>query len=397
MLYITYFKGDKTMKNKRKITAFMLAFAAIALSACGNGGNVTVTETTPETVTASEETTVTEAEETTSESAETSVSEESSESETEETTENIAYELFHQVTPNNVTSPEVIKGAPEVCNIDAIMASRRDDMFRFAEPYPADSYYDEEKQHVAYIYKNAAEYAESYFGYSFDDASPVLSYVKDDFDLDSKDEYYLCMVEYLNTELEQNYEDTSGNQTIYYDAASLFSVYYIEDNGDYQLALGKLLQLAVPENPYEPYTVDEDDMLFEVRCGYEEYMKPQIIDYGDSRQLFWDQAISYPIDYGADLFWGSKHLRIAYSEPNEKLRGFCDYECIEYGVSAEQEAEFYLSGGVPESADINYLDENNYIVWNGSEYVHSCIAYDKESGTSEFTVKDEVMPWDIRE
>lgn len=374
------------MKNIRKITAFMLAFAAIALSACGNGGNEAVTEDSSETVTASEETTVTEPEETTAESTETTVSEESTESETEETTVNIAYEYFHQITPNNVTSPEVIKGAPEVCDIDAIMASRRDDMFRFAEPYPADSYYDEEKQHVAYIYTNAAEYAESYFGYSFDDASPVISYVKDDFDFDGKDEYYLCMVEYLNKELEG-----------YYDAASLFSVYYIEDNGDYQLSLGKLLQLAVPENPTEPYTVDGDKMFFEVLCGYEEYMKPQIIDYGDSRQLFWDQAISYPMDYGADLFWGSKHLRIAYSEPNEKLRGFCDYECIEYGVTAEQEAEFYLSGGVPESADLKYLDENNYIVWNGSEYLHSCIAYDKESGTSEFTVKDEVMPWDIRE
>lgn len=70
MLYIMIFKGgDKNMKNKRKIAAFMLAFAAIALSACGNGGNGTVTETTPETVTASEETTVTEAEETTAESA----------------------------------------------------------------------------------------------------------------------------------------------------------------------------------------------------------------------------------------------------------------------------------------------------------------------------------------
>lgn len=381
------------MKNIRKITAFMLAFAAIALSACGSGENEAVTETTPETVTASEETAVSEAEETTAESTETTVSEESSESETEETTENIAYELFHQVTPNNVTSPEVIKGAPEVCDIDAIMASRRDDMFKFADPYPADGYYDEEKQHIEYIYKNAVEYAESYFGYSFDNASPVISYVKDDFDFDGKDEYYLCMVEYLNTELEQNYED----QTTYYDAASLFSVYYIEDNGDYQLSLGKLLQLAVPENPYEPYTVDKEDMLFEVRCGYLEFMKPQIIDYGDSRQLFWDQAICYPYDYGAEIFWGSKRLCIEYSEPNEKLRGFCDYKCIEYGVTAEQEAEFYLSGGVPESADINYLDENNYIVWNGSEYVHSCIAYDKESGTSEFTVKDEVMPWDIHE
>lgn len=381
------------MKNIRKITAFMLAFAAIALSACGSEA---VTEDSSETITASEETTVTEPEETTAESTETTVSEESSESETEETTIDIAYEYFHQITPNNVTSPEVIKGAPEVCDIDAIMASRRDDMSKFAEPYP-ESYYDEEKQSIEYIYKNTVEYAESYFGYSFDDASPVISYVKDDFDLDGKDEYYLCMVEYLNTELEQNYEDTSGNQTIYYDAASLFSVYYIEDNGDYQLSLGKLLQLAVPENPYEPYTVNKEDMLFEVRCGYMEFMKPQIIDYGDSRQLFWDQAISYPMDYGAEIFWGSKRLRIEYSEPNEKLRGFCDYRCLEYGVTAEQEAEFYLSGGVPESADINYLDENNYIVWNGSEYLHSCIAYDKESGTSEFTVKDEVMPWDIHE
>ena len=374
----------------------MLAFAAIALSACGNGGKEAVTETSPETVTASEETTVTEPEETTAESTETTVNE-SSESETEETTIDVAYEFFHQITPNNVTSPEVIKGAPEVCNIDAIMASRRDDMMKYAEPIVVDSVYDEETETTEFTYGNAIEYAESHFGYSFDGASPVISYVKDDFDLDGKDEYYLCMVEYLNTEREQNYEDTSGNQTIYYDATSLFSVYYIEGNGDYQLSLGKLLQLAIPENPTEPYTVDEDDMLFEVLCGYESYMKPQIIDYGDSRQLFWDQAISYPIDYGADLFWGSKHLRIAYSEPNEKLRGFCDYECIEYGVTAEQEAEFYLSGGVPESADINYLNENNYIVWNGSEYVHSCIAYDKESGTSEFTVKDEVLPWDIRE
>ena len=138
---IYYFFRRLIMKNIRKITAFMLAFAAIALSACGNGGNEAVTETTSETVTASEETAVTEPEETTAESTETTVSEESSESETEETTENIAYELFHQVTPNNVTSPEVIKGAPEVCDIDAIMASRRDDMFRFADPYP-ESYYD---------------------------------------------------------------------------------------------------------------------------------------------------------------------------------------------------------------------------------------------------------------
>ena len=384
------------MKNIRKITAFMLAFAAIALSACGNGGKEAVTETTTETVTASEETAVSEAEETTAESTETTVNE-SPESETEETTIDVAYELFHQITPNNVTSPEVIKGAPDVCDVDAIMASRRDDMMKYAEPIVFDSVYDEVTETTEFTYGNAIEYTESYFGYSFNNASPVISYVKDDFDLDGKDEYYLCMVEYLNKKLEDYYDDGLGNQTNFYDAASLFSVYYIEDNGEYQLALGELLKLSAPEASLGPYTVDEDDMLFEVRCGYESYMKPQIIDYGDSRQLFWDQAISYPIDYGADLFWGSKHLRIAYSEPNEKLRGFCDYECIEYGVTAEQEAEFYLSGGVPESADIDYLDENNYIVWNGSEYVHSCIAYDKESGTSEFTVKDEVMPWDIRE
>lgn len=384
------------MKNIRKITAFMLAFAAIALSACGNDGKEAVTETSPETVTASEETTVTEPEETTAESTETTVNE-SPESETEETTIDVAYEFFHQITPNNVTSPEVIKGAPDVCDVDAIMASRRDDMMKYAEPIVLDSVYDEETETTEFTYGNAIEYAESYFGYSFNNASPVISYVKDDFDLDGKDEYYLCMVEYLNKKLEDYYDDGLENQTNFYDAASLFSVYYIEDNGEYQLALGKLLELATPEASLGQYTVDEDDMLFEVRCGYESYMKPQIIDYGDSRQLFWDQAISYPIDYGADLFWGSKHLRIAYSEPNENLRGFCDYECIEYGVTAEQEAEFYLSGGVPESADIDYLDENNYIVWNGSEYVHSCIAYDKESGTSEFTVKDEVLPWDIRE
>ena len=98
------------MKNIRKITAFMLAFAAIALSACGNDGKEAVTETSPETVTASEETTVTEPEETTAESTETTVNE-SPESETEETTIDVAYEFFHQITPNNVTSPEVIKGA----------------------------------------------------------------------------------------------------------------------------------------------------------------------------------------------------------------------------------------------------------------------------------------------
>lgn len=383
------------MKNIRKITAFMLAFAAIALSACGNEA---VTETSSETVTASEESTVTETEETTAESTETSVSEESSESETEETTADAAYELFHQITPNNVTSPEVIKGAPEVCDIDAIMASRRDDMMKYAEPVVVDSVYDPETQTTEFTYGSAVEYTESQFGYSFDDASPVLSYVKDDFDLDGKDEYYLCMVEYLNTDtMFKPYDDGTGNLIYSYFAASLFSVYYIEDNGEYQLSLGKLLPLALPENPTEPYTVSEDDMLFEIDCGYESYLQPQIIDYGDSRQLFWDQAISYPMDYGADLFWGSRHLRIDYSEPNEKLRGFCDYYCIECGVTAEQEAEFYLNGGVPESADINYPAENNYIVWNGSEYLHSCIAYDKESGTSEFTVKDEVMPWDIRE
>lgn len=66
------------MKNIRKITAFMLAFAAIALSACENGGNEAVTEASSETVTASEETAVTEAEETTAESTETTVSKESS-------------------------------------------------------------------------------------------------------------------------------------------------------------------------------------------------------------------------------------------------------------------------------------------------------------------------------
>ena len=182
------------MKNIRKITAFMLAFAAIALSACGNDGKEAVTETSPETVTASEETTVTEPEETTAESTETTVNE-SPESETEETTIDVAYEFFHQITPNNVTSPEVIKGAPDVCDVDAIMASRRDDMMKYAEPIVLDSVYDEETETTEFTYGNAIEYAESYFGYSFNNASPVISYVKDDFDLDGKDEYYLCMVE----------------------------------------------------------------------------------------------------------------------------------------------------------------------------------------------------------
>lgn len=377
------------MKDLEKITAFMLAFAAIALSACGNGG--VEAESTPETV-RTVETTVT-AESETETQAETTVSEEVSENETEETADDTDY--FHQVIPDNVITPEVFKGAPEVCDIDAVMASRREDMIKYGEPYPVETVYNEETESFDHTYGTAAEYAESHYGYSFDNASPVLSYVKDDFDLDGKDEYYLCMVEYLNTEREP-YTDVEKNTTKQYDAASLFSVYYIEDDGGYQLSLGKLLDLSTPENPTEPYTVSEDKMLFEVLCGYECYARPQIIDYGDSRQLFWDQSISYPMDYGADLFWGSKHLRINYSEPNENLRGFCDYACIENGVTAEQEAKFYLNGGIPENADLNYLDENNYIVWNGSEYVHSCIAYDRESGASEFTVKDEVIPWDIR-
>lgn len=393
------------MKSIKKITAFMLAFAMIMLSACGKDPAEEVTDTsseTTETVTISEETAVSETAETTESKTEetTAVSEETAESETEETTIDYAYEYFHQITPDNVSTPEVFKGAPEVCDIDAVMASRRDDMVKYADPYPTDRTFNEETNSFDYTYVNAVEYAETHYGYSFDNASPVLSYVKDDFDFDGKDEYYLCMVEYLNTKRD-TYEDSSvdemGNHIAQYDVSSLFSVYYIEDSGEYRLSLGKLLDLEVPENPTEPYTVSEDNMLFEVLCGYIHLMPPQIIDYGDSKQLFWDRAISYPMDYGADLFWGSKHLSIEYSEPNEKLRGFCDYYCLECGVTAEQETDFYLSGGVPENSDINYPDENNYIVWNGSEYVHSCIAYDRESGTSEFTVKDEIMPWDVRE
>lgn len=297
-----------------------------------------------------------------------------------------------------IYSPEVFPGVPDVCDIAEINTKRRDDMYKYGEPF---CYYDYSGDEAKLISLNPAEYAEEEFEFSFENASPTLSYVKADFDKDGNDEYYLCMAEFLKHIFYEN-----PTTTYYYDdklmtfnnyvVNAMISVYYIDDSGESTFAFGKLWDYASPEAP-DDTDIDEifsRDCEFTVSCGYDYYLKPQIIDYGDSLQLFWDQGISYPMDYGAELFLQDKHIRIEYSEPAPKLGGFVDYEVLEYGISAEEQAEFLLSGCILADADKAYLDKNHFIRWNGSEYVYSCILFNKDNGTAEWEVMDEPIPWE---
>lgn len=292
-----------------------------------------------------------------------------------------------EITAFNIYTPEVYAGVPDICDIDSIKASWREDMCKYATPYNF-NYYTQEPEYI-----DSVKYAEEYFGFSFDDASPVYSYVKDDFDLDGKDEYYLCILEYLNvctSEPESSYTS--------YDSAAVISVYYINDNGNAVFAFGKTLRRALAESLDVPFSMPEEEMLFTVNCGYEYYLQPQIIDYGGSKHLFWDQNQYYPNDYGAELFWTDRHIRTEYSEPSERLRGFYDCQCLEFNVTPDQEADLYNGIIYDElGPSAYYLKTNHFIIWNGSEYVHTCIEYDPETHSISYTAKDEPVLWELHQ
>lgn len=295
-----------------------------------------------------------------------------------------------EITAFNIYTPEVFAGVPDICDIDSILASRRDDMCKYASPCCTGEVFDEETDELVKQYADSVEYAEEYFGFSFDKSSPVFSYVKDDFDLDGKDEYYLCMLEYLNILYDVSFSS--------YDSAALISVYYINDNGNASFAFGKVLKRVLAESSYEPFSLPEEEMLFTVNCGYEYYNQPQIIDYGGSKHLFWDQNQYYPNDYGAELFWTDRHIRIEYSEPSERLRGFYDCQCLELNVTPDQEADLYNGIIYDElGPSAYYLKTNHFLIWNGSEYVHTCIEYDPETHSISYTAKDEPVLWELHQ
>ncbi|MDY3792575.1 MAG: hypothetical protein SOZ56_08900 [Oscillospiraceae bacterium] len=113
-----------------------------------------------------------------------------------------------------------VKEEAKVCDYDNIKARCSADM---AKKYTSlrDNYevilVDIEK------YPDAADFAELYFGYSFEASDPVASYIEDDFDFDGNTEYYLCMAQYAMRPLEDNYGICYNIAVV----TSMTTVYYI--------------------------------------------------------------------------------------------------------------------------------------------------------------------------
>ncbi|MBQ7783649.1 MAG: hypothetical protein IJ368_06735, partial [Oscillospiraceae bacterium] len=226
------------MKKQRIVAAILLT---LMLTACAESSEPVVSEDiSTQAAAEASEVTSSEAEitlsETTTELTELTTTTEESSSATETSTEETTLALENKRC-FELYEPEVKEGVPAICDIDAIMARRRTDM---AEK--SDNSYFLLRELDPEDYSDAADFAERYFRYSFDESSPTCSYVEDDFDLDSKTEYYLCMAEYVIVpySIEQKT----------YDTAIVTSVYYIDDDGTEKNAFSQLVEMCIPEPLY---------------------------------------------------------------------------------------------------------------------------------------------------
>lgn len=359
--------------------------SAVMLSSCSKNGEPDVSETTAEaadevTVEASAQTTET-----------TSITEESTSVSTESVSETAADIVNNNF---NLYEPEVKVGAPEVCDLDAIKARRRTDM---AENYTAEGEYIPEYWHFD-EYPDPADFVEKHFGYSFDDSDPVTSYVEDDFDLDGNSEYYLCMAEYALKPI-PNIENS-------YDAAIVTSVYYIDDDGTVNNAFSRLAQMNIPEALFGDSAEDvlnnhlnhnENNLKFQIYCGYGSFLPPVVIDNGDSKHLFWKNDNSYPDDYGAYIFWGDKSIRVEISSPSASLGGFYEWDGTSEEIFWNEREKFgedfwATSVNLATKLDLyTYPEINgkvNTLKWDGQNYVYNIINQNNgsslESGSVEW-------------
>ncbi|MBP1546506.1 MAG: hypothetical protein J6A37_07895 [Oscillospiraceae bacterium] len=389
------------MKNKRITAALLLT---LMLAACGGNSEPAVSETAISD-SAAESTELTSAAEVSAESASTA---ESTAAETTESTTETAEEITSESTTTETTvdlrrercfelyEPEIKEGVPAICDIDALKARRRTDM---AEKYKALAdesylrYFDSED------YSDAADFAERYFKYSFDESSPTCSYVEDDFDLDGKNEYYLCMAEYVIVPYSVEQKT--------YDTAIVTSVYYIDDDGTEKNAFSRLVEMRIPEYLYGDtaeealnnrlYFSDENNLMFQISCGYGSYSAPLVIDNGDSKHLFWKNDNSYPSDWGAEIFWLDKHCRVEISSPSSSLGGFYEWGEVPEELFFNERDKFgedfrATSINLASKLDLYTYPEVsgkvNTMKWDGNNYVYDIIAdpYDNkpESGPVEW-------------
>lgn len=387
--------------NGKKLTAAVLL--AIALSACGGGeskvSETAAAETTDETVLSEEVTT----EETTAETTETTA---------EGTTaaESVSETAAVPVSDGHFAlyEPEVKDGVPEVCDLDTIKAMRRADMAEKYTSWRED--YDMGWRELG-KYSDAADFAENYFGYSFDSSDPVTSYVEDDFDLDGKTEYYICMAEYVMAQLEPVSSQLADADAdlYYYDISVVASVYYADDDGTPKNVFSRLVGVNTPETPCG-YTAEdalancfvfsqrENNLKFQFQRGYFDFLAPLVIDNGDSKHLLWKNGDDYPADAGAYIFWLDRECRVEISSPSASLGGF-----YEWGGTADElfwkEREkfgddFWATEiNLATKLDLYTYPELNGKVntskWNGENYVYDIVEEDR-SGQS---LKSGAVEW----
>jgi len=391
--------GEIGMKSKRITAALLLT---LMLAACGGNSEPAVSETAISD-SAAESTELTSAAEVSEESASTA---ESTAAETTESTTEAAEEITSESTTTETTvdlrrercfelyEPEIKEGVPAICDIDALKARRRTDM---AER--SDDSYLLRRELAPEDYSDAADFAERYFNYSFDESSPTCSYVEDDFDLDGKNEYYLCMAEYVIVPYSIEYKS--------YDTAIVTSVYYIDDDGAEKNAFSQLVEMSIPEPLYGDTAEealnnqlsysDENNLMFQINCGYGSYLAPLVIDNGDSKHLMWKNDDSYPSDWGAEIFWLDKHCRVEISSPSSSLGGFYEWgevpEELFFNERDKFGEDFWATPiNLASKLDLYTYPEVsgkvNTMKWDGNNYVYDIIAdpYDNkpESGPVEW-------------
>lgn len=362
------------------------AFLTLMMSACGNNSESTVSEAITE-------------EESAKVTAETSSAVETIDITTSVTTENLSETNadFKRESYFILYEPGVRDGVPEVCNYNDIKARCRTDM---AEKYTSwrDDYeamlIDTDK------YSDAADFAELYFGYSFEASDPVASYIEDDFDFDGNTEYYLCMAQYATRPLEDDYG-------IYYNIAVVTSVYYIDDDGSAKNALSDLVHVSTADQIYANSSKealnyfqahsDENNLKFQIACGYGSFLTPIIIDNGDSKHLFWKRNNDYPSDRGAHILWHDKSCWVDVSAPSASLGGFYEWDDTADELFFQELKKFADHFSLNEINLATKLDLYTYpeingkvntVKWGGEHYVYNIIndhgGYAPQSGPIEW-------------
>lgn len=74
-------------------------------------------------------------------------------------------------------------------------------------------------------------------------------------------------------------------------------------------------------NYFQAYP-DENNLKFQMACGYGSFLTPNIIDNGDNKHLFWKRNNDYPSDRGAYILWHDKSCWVDVSASSASLGGF---------------------------------------------------------------------------